>query len=127
MKATISPRQPDDVRKYRRESHFYREIVALDPRDGSAIVTARIYATNSVAYACIWIHAPDCHTRGGGKAGGYGYHRPSAALADAMCNAGVTLSESISGCGESAMRDAVLATARAATGRRKFFIHEAHA
>ncbi|MFX5068880.1 hypothetical protein ABTC68_19770, partial [Acinetobacter baumannii] len=65
--------------------------------------------------------------RGQGKAGGYGYHKPSAALADAISDAGIRLSRSISGCGDDVMRDACEAIARALTGKRRFIVHVAHA
>jgi hypothetical protein len=63
---------------------------------------------------------------GSGSAGGYGYHRPSAAAQEAIENAGFTLANRIDGVGESAMREAVLAIA-AALGYPGAFLHTAHA
>lgn len=116
---------------YRKEKGFYRQISIICPRDGSSIVTARFYWPGrdgaSNCYACVWIWGGDSHGHGGGKAGGYGYHKESAALESALHNAGVYLSENIGGRGDSAIRDALTAVARAVTGRRRFFIIEAHA
>lgn len=126
MKATINPRQSDNVASYRKENALSREYAALDPNTGRAVVTLRIYWPNQVAYACVWIHAGDVNARGAGKAGGGGYCKQSAAAGAALAAAGVTLSESIDGRGLQAIGDAVLAAARAATGKRKFLLHVAH-
>ena len=127
MKATIEPRLSECVSSYRKEHALRAEYVALDPETGDAVVTVRTYRPRSVCYACVWIHAkPTTHARGAGKAGGDGYCKESAAVDAAFCDAGVTLSESISDHGVWCIREAVLATARAATGKRKFIFHKAH-
>lgn len=112
-----------------RKGELTLEIAVLCPATGCAIVTARIYHPASVAYACIWISSTSKtpYARGTGKAGGYGYHKESAALADAIDDAGIRLSHSISGHGHSAMRDACEAIARAVSGKRRLIVHEAHA
>jgi hypothetical protein len=70
----------------------------------------------SVVYCSIWIHSRhkkvDCS--GYGTAGGYGYHKESAALDSAIRSAGIKLDRYIDGAGENAMKDAVEAIARAA-------------
>lgn len=119
MKATIEPR--DAIKGSYRKDQLYRAYKILDPKDGSCIVDARVYFPGSVAYACVWIHDDKIHASGSGKAGGYGYDKESAAVAEALENAGVTLSENIAGVGQHALRDALEATARAVTGKRKFF------
>lgn len=57
------------------------------------IVTCRAYmgrsSSASVVYASIWIHGLE--TSGTGSAGGYGYHKTSAAVNDAIRSAGVEL------------------------------------
>ena len=50
---------------------------------------------------------------GTGYAGGGGYHKPSAALSAALDSAGVTLDSDIDGRGDSAIREAAEACARA--------------
>lgn len=145
MKATITKQDHGGkIRQNRKESHFTNEYAVLvdDKQAGhlvnynghnimKAVVVARIYATKSTVYACVWINSSTYKNRkgvylsGGGKAGGYGYHRASAALQAALDDAGIVLTEAIDGRGESAMFDALAATAKA-LGYRKFHIHEAH-
>ena len=66
------------------------------------------------------------HTCGSGSAGGYGYHRASAAAGEAITNAGFKLSESINGAGDTAIEDALCAIAQI-QGYRKAILVESHA
>ena len=80
------------------------------------IVIARLYAslrpgTNRIT-CILWTNGGH-NANASGWASGYGYHKGSAALSDALSNAGIELSEDIAGCGERAMREALLAIARA--------------
>lgn len=126
MKATFDPNKPRKfTTSHRREMPcIFQQFTVIDldkplvPWDKEAKrahekITARIYKTKSAAYACLWIPSLPLafDACGSGRATGCGYHRPSAALAEAIGNAGFTLSESISGAGESAMRQALLAIA----------------
>lgn len=79
------------------------------------LIDLKIYSTSSRAYACIWVRDEHkvCAQKGSGYAGGYGYHRPSAAVQNAIQNAGFRLSYDIAGSGDSAIFEAVLAVARA--------------
>lgn len=133
MKATIkNPQHDGKVRQNRKENHFYREYAAIIPgkrgEPGRAIVTLRIYATDRTAYACLWAHdgTGAISISGGGKAGGYGYHRPSQAAENAFYDAGVRLSEGIGGVGDTAIESAVVALAKRLT-RKAFVLHCAHA
>lgn len=152
MKATIKAKSGQyaayehsgKIASNRKEDKFTQEYVVLVKRkdaglyernnglDMHAVIIARIYNTDSRAYACLWINSPTRKNRhsvslsGGGYAGGYGYHKASAALQCAINDAQIELDESISGRGESAMTDALAAIAHA-MGYRKFFIHNAHA
>jgi hypothetical protein len=99
----------------------------------AAIITARIYYTSGgTCHACVWINSPtrkdrhSVHVSGGGKAGGGGYHKASAALEHALNDAGIVLSDAIGGRGEDAMYDALAAVATA-LGYKVFHIHNAHA
>jgi hypothetical protein len=121
------------------------------------IVTARAYMgrsrTASTVYASIWVHAGELSASGKGSAGGYGYHKESAAFQDAIRSAGIELYGSpygepdrynydekrpytakemqaqkrkdnkkrcyIGGCGDSSMRLAFEAIARAAGAKGK--------
>ena len=81
------------------------------------IITVRCYmdrsANASTVYASVWINTSEVHTSGKGKAGGYGYHKESAAIGDAINSAGIMLDTDISGVGNSAIRDALTAIANA--------------
>lgn len=138
MKANITNLRETPRDMYRKDE-LTRQISAIDPATGREIVCARIYYPGSVAYACLWIHGPK-YGRGTGKAGGYGYHKASAALDEAIKDAGIVLTgdvygrdkrnnrpASIGGVGNDAMREAVEAIARAVTGKRRLIIHEAYA
>ena len=120
-----------NVAKYRKEKGFYRQISMVDSRDGTQIVQARFYWPGrdgaSNCYCCVWIHGDDLHGSGGGKAGGYGYHKESAALEEALSAAGIRMSEGIGGRGDQAMLEALEVLARAVIkGKRKIFRVMAH-
>lgn len=95
------------------------------------VVSARWWmsrrADASVVYCSVWIrtrgpssalrtHETDpCRWLSGrGTAGGFGYHKESAAFADALRSAGIELERSVSGVGDGAIEDAMRAVARAA-------------
>ena len=81
------------------------------------IIMARCYmgrsASTSTVYASIWIYSGGTHTSGKGKAGGYGYHKESAAIGSAIESAGITLDQDIEGLGDGAINEALTAIARA--------------
>ena len=94
-------------------------VVGFDPATQRVVevVTMRLYASARAAriHACTWIYPADgASRRGHGYAGGGGYCRRSAAGAEALEAAGIELTEEVAGCGESVLRKALLATARAA-------------
>jgi hypothetical protein len=137
MKATFETKQTDGkVRQNRKEDHFCHQYSGLVPSDGKnkysplavEVVTLRLYCTAQRSYACIWAHGPDgISLSGGGYAGGYGYHRPSAAAGNAIREAGIVLDEDINGRGDSAIREAVEAIARAVSGQNVVQVMEAYA
>lgn len=105
--------------------------------DLQPVVQARFYMGRSnvasTVYCNLWGYGEGASVSGSGSASGYGYHKTSAAMADALRNAGVTLSGdeyggkgpgdgsgSIAGRGYGSMEHAALALARALTGKRKF-------
>ena len=138
LKANITNARETNRNMHRKDS-LHQEIAILDPSNGRAIVTCRTYIPGTVAYVLLWISGNGVYARGTGKAGGYGYHKPSAALDSAIGDAGITLHGDvyggkrtdkrarISGVGDSAMVEALEAIARAVTGKRKFITHKAHA
>jgi hypothetical protein len=110
--------------------------------EGSMIdfIDCRLYMGKSpcasIVYASIWVKgeptvregahpfrsvytACALHVSGRGQAGGYGYHKPSAAIDAAIRSAGITLTREdgkradISGVGDEAIREALEAIARA--------------
>ena len=98
------------------------------------VVTTRFYMSprpGASRVTCIfWVHGGTAgYVSASGTAGGYGYHKTSAALQDALKSAQIELSECISGMGEKAMIDALLAIAKAAHPEAEatsFKVFEAH-
>ena len=115
-------------KNHRKENHFMEQYTALVlTKDGTReAVTLRVYGTRAMNYVCLWFNNGDQWAAGTGSAGGYGYHRPSAAAAEAFTKAGVELSDRIQGCGDEAIRDAVEALAKKLYPGKKVYIHKAH-
>lgn len=119
MKATLKIENMQGIRR----SHRDREIAygvtfgykAFTIIDGKPVVLAdmRIAISKSgTPYVCFWAYRPGKNgmwNNGSGTAGGYGYHKASAAAGKAIHAAGFSLSEDIDGRGDGAIRDAVLA------------------
>ena len=81
-------------------------------------VTVRWYMSRSGAgarpvYCSLWVHCSPYHVSGRGKAGGYGYHKASAAFQEACNSAGVELSQPVDGCGDGLAREALFAIGQA--------------
>lgn len=126
MIATINTERAPFNSNFRKEKNFHTQYTGLAILGGingiptvKEAVTLRLYYTDSRAYCCVWLQGGvqvggyNLWQKGSAYAGGYGYHRGSAAAACALRNAGVKLSESIDGCGDSAIRNAVEAVTRA--------------
>lgn len=103
----------------REEKHFYNgyKVVTIVNDEMVELVDARLGATDNCHYASVWLNVRyydnnyynTCGSaRGAGKAGGWGYHRASAALESAFCRAGMRFDVGCSGMGESAMRDCLM-------------------
>lgn len=76
----------------------YSLVVRLPSGEMREVITVRCYmgrsASASVVYAVLWVCCADGHwTSGSGSAGGYGYHKESAAIADAVKSAGIELQD----------------------------------
>lgn len=124
---------------HRKEDKFSEQYSGIVCREGKMYeaVILRIYRTDSRAYACLWTMGNyawgqadgDLWRSGSGWAGGYGFHRASAAACDAIKAAGIELSESINGAGDSAIMQAVEAIAREMWNDENcaVFVHHAHA
>ena len=135
MKAKFTEEQIGRVIDNREREQVHAWTVAVVYK-GEVItpVVARCYmgrsASASAVYASVWISDKKDHVRAGsGMAGGYGYHKESAAVGEALHRAGVRLYGSpyadteegettkrlcsISGVGEEAIRTALVAVVRA--------------
>ena len=103
----------------RQEKHFYNgyKVVTIVNDEMVELVDARLGATDNCHYASVWLNVryynnnyySTCGSaRGADKAGGWGYHRASAALDSAFRRAGMCFSVGCNGMGESAMRDCLM-------------------
>ena len=145
MKATFNGLHNQEGRNHSGAKETTLRMIAVGKRgkELAPIVEARFYMgrarSASTVYCSLWVHG-DEYCAGHGKAGGYGYHKESAALQSAISSAGVTLwgsnyarSDSkervnykkqayIGGCGYGSMETALKAIARAAGARGPLLI-----
>lgn len=114
---------------HRKEKHFQEQysLVAVYKGDLKQVAQLRTYGTSSMNYCCLWVNDSKTQTyqSGSGSAGGYGYHRPSAAAMEAFNNAGIYLDSDIAGRGDRAIEDALIALGKK-LGYRKLSIIKAH-
>lgn len=93
MKAKIT-KQVRNARNYGGEKETVSKYLVLD-KNGKEFVDCRVYMgrswSASTVYASIWVHGDGVYTAGSGKAGGYGYHKESAAIGSAISDAGIEL------------------------------------
>ena len=95
------------------------KVVTLNNVGGNGFIIMKCYYTQSSNTIELTLKHDDFYHRVVGKATGYGYHRESAALQDALDNLNVTLfdvddakQQFIDGRGDTIMRDALLAIAK---------------
>jgi len=104
----VGPSTMDRIRK----RELVRAYHLLDLASGDTIVDVRVYqgraASASTVYAVVWIKG-DKWGVGAGSAGGYGYDKRSSAIAEALINAGLKLSQDIGGRGDSVVIEALKA------------------
>lgn len=135
----IKPERFNAMQPRNKETVQELKVCAVIKGEIEEIITVRFYmsrsASASVVYCCLWVRNI---CSGKGTAGGWGYHRSSAALAEAIRSAGIELYGSpyhggkaraegvnykqtahIGGCGDTAMRDALTDIARDICGARK--------
>ena len=130
MKAIFKQEKHQDnaVNRSREKELTNRIVVVDDAGSKRRIVDCRFYmgrsSQASVVYCSIWlsgsIDSGLVWMSGSGQAGGWGYHKASAAMQRAITAAGFTLTEDdgktpspIDGRGDDAMRDAAIALAAA--------------
>jgi len=109
MKITINKLSDNNIKSsYRKENHFTgsQTIVSFDAdkindfaKGFSEPLSVRFYSTQSTTYCCVWGSLKGTHFNGSGKASGYGYHRESAALSEALTSAGFEV-DGLSGTGQ---------------------------
>lgn len=119
-----------NIAKNRKEKHFFQQysLVAITDEGLKEIVCARWYGATSTVYCCLWVWGGKFYTSGGGKAGGYGYHKGSADLQVALGDAGIHISEDIGGRGDIGMENALTAIGvELGYSRHKMKIFRAHA
>lgn len=143
MRATLPAETVRNARNYGGEKETVSTYKVIGKKNGAlcSIVEARFYmgrsSSASTVYCSLWVSG-ETYCSGSGKAGGYGYHKESAALADAIRSAGIQLTGAnyarhegrvnykkpayISGCGEASMNMALQAIARAAGARGQLLI-----
>lgn len=101
LKAIIT-KQVQNAHNYSGEKEIVSKYVVLGKISGETreIVDARCYMSRSrnaaTVYASIWVHGRDkegkeIYTTGKGNAGGYGYHKESAAIGSAISSAAIEL------------------------------------
>ena len=112
--------------------NFAKEICVIDPKGASSdiyrsgvLCTFRFYWGSSVCHCAAWFSGKQAGS-GYGSAGGGGYCKESAAMDEAIQNAGITLDERFGGQGDIAMRNAALAIGKKLSGKQKLILHIAH-
>ncbi len=102
MKAIITKNRVSNATQPKnKETVNELQLVTVHKGEIVELATARFYmgrsSSSSVVYCCLWVNAKHAKTgeyisvSGKGNAGGYGYHKESAALQGALTDAGVEL------------------------------------
>ena len=101
MQITIKPR--DGIKStHRKENKLHRgyKVLAIDNnRKVHHAVDCRLYWPAERVYCCIWYGNGEIYGSGSGWAGGYGYCKQSAAIADALIACGIDYDTHLSGVG----------------------------
>jgi hypothetical protein len=95
------------------------------------VIDCRLYMgrsnNSSTIYCLLWISPIDgTWVAGSGSVGGYGYEKQSAAIGDAIMDAGITLEHSVSGVGMEAANSGLEAIAEY-SGSNKLLVVESYA
>lgn len=125
MNATMIKQNAEGIRLSHREREEKNGLargykaVYMDAGKLVDLVDLRIAFTSSgTPYACVWCYQPGefakngmggCWNSGSGTAGGYGYHKGSAAVESAFRAAGIKFNSEVCGCGWERVKDAVQA------------------
>lgn len=98
------PKDSINAKSHRKENNFYKEfqLVVFDKETNKFHVPLqiRVYATNAIHSACVWFNHNELHATGSSRAGGYGYHRESQAISDALIGSGFEFERGFGGTGQ---------------------------
>ena len=128
MKAILPTTDHQNAKNYGgdKETISKHRVVVCTKTGPVCPVDCRVYmgrsSSASKVYASIWVYSDAVSISGMGSAGGGGYHKESAAIDEAIKSAGIKLSKSIHGVGDSAVREALTAITRALGYRGKLII-----
>lgn len=126
MKATFTTRNCKFTSSHRKEkSGLHSVFIAVTPAGKTPVELRIYYPGQSNCYACLWTRdgTPEHSRHGSGVAGGYGYHKPSAAAQEAITNAGIDLDTPIDGVGTEAIKTAITAICAAMNIETIHIIH----
>ena len=91
MKAKFNKTAKEIFNGKHRKDTLYEAYRVIDS-DFKTVVDCRVYGSGSTAYACLWVFGKgEFYAKGSGKASGWGYHKTSAAVDDAIDSAGFEL------------------------------------
>ena len=120
MKAQFTKTDVSNARNMgdKKETIKTMALVTCKAGEFSEPITVRWYMSRSgdgasQVYCSLWINHHPYYVSGRGKAGGYGYHKGSAAFQDACDSAGIKLDKDVSGVGDGAVREAMFAIGQA--------------
>ena len=129
MKAKFTKTECKNARNMGDKKETIKTMVLITCKAGefSEPVTVRWYMSRSgdgasPVYCSLWVRCSPCNVSGRGKAGGYGYHKASAAFQDACDSAGIELSQPVDGRGDESVREAMFAIG-AALGFERAELH----
>ena len=133
MKVTFSenfkgvPSKKFAVRDTKVFIHQY-SVLYISPERVDTVCTLRLYRDKNggTFYALFWLRVWDNSKKqyfcrdSFGRAGGWGYHKASAAAGSAFISAGIELGESINGCGDDAIKEALFTIAKSACEKGRY-------
>ena len=115
MKATLPTQPVSNARQLDKEVINHYHAIGLIDGEMTPLVDCRLYMSRSgdgasPVYCALWLlHGG--YSSGRGTASGYGYHKRSSAVGQAIRSAGIKLDGDIEGVGDDAVRDALTAIA----------------
>lgn len=100
--------------------------LTMNPSGIEEVARILVWGTPARSYASVWLRIPGDWRGGHGFAGGYGYHRGSAAVNRALNAAGIALDDDIEGRGDSSYPSAISAALRAVGENRPVYMVQAY-